>query len=296
MRRTAHLGGSPAARADRDPASGDGVMGTGIGGIGPGGKGTGPSGGTGTGIGGIGPGGTGSEAERRTRDARPSAHGCIGILPLEAFAASIREPPAEGKRTGTRHGQTVTLRKRILSSRRRIRRTSMHKAIAVVLALCGLAGTAAADPAYDAREVADFFAREMLGASRAICIGTVEECEARKAKAAAPFDLLVTFELGSDRLTGDAGANLDAFAAALADPRLAAARFTVEGHTDARGSDAFNLALSQRRASAVRDYLVARGVAAERLDPVGYGESRPRVPDPLDPGNRRVETRIAAVP
>ncbi|MEL7230919.1 MAG: OmpA family protein [Pseudomonadota bacterium] len=49
----------------------------------------------------------------------------------------------------------------------------------------------------------------------------------------------------------------------------------VGGHTDSRGSDDYNLDLSQRRASAVRQYLIERGVAPEGLTAVGYGETRP---------------------
>ena len=47
----------------------------------------------------------------------------------------------------------------------------------------------------------------------------------------------------------------------------------VSSHTDSRGSDASNLALSQRRADGIRDYLVAKGIAAERIVPKGYGET-----------------------
>lgn len=50
---------------------------------------------------------------------------------------------------------------------------------------------------------------------------------------------------------------------------------TVEGHTDDRGTREYNLALSERRARNVRDYLVALGVAPDRLDIVGYGKERP---------------------
>ena len=48
----------------------------------------------------------------------------------------------------------------------------------------------------------------------------------------------------------------------------------VQGHTDIRGSDAHNLDLSQRRADAVVAYLVKKGVAAERLQSKGYGETK----------------------
>jgi peptidoglycan-associated lipoprotein len=52
-------------------------------------------------------------------------------------------------------------------------------------------------------------------------------------------------------------------------------RVMVEGHCDERGTREYNLALGQRRASAVRDYLVAVGVAADRIETVSYGKERP---------------------
>ena len=51
-------------------------------------------------------------------------------------------------------------------------------------------------------------------------------------------------------------------------------RLSIEGYTCDIGTAEYNLALSERRASAVRDYLVARGVSADRLRTVGYGEER----------------------
>lgn len=49
----------------------------------------------------------------------------------------------------------------------------------------------------------------------------------------------------------------------------------IEGHCDERGTNAYNLALGDRRATATRDYLTARGVAAERITMISYGEERP---------------------
>jgi peptidoglycan-associated lipoprotein len=52
-------------------------------------------------------------------------------------------------------------------------------------------------------------------------------------------------------------------------------RFTVEGHCDERGSEEYNLALGDRRANAVKQYLVGQGIAESRLSSVSYGEERP---------------------
>ena len=66
---------------------------------------------------------------------------------------------------------------------------------------------------------------------------------------------------------------------------------TIEGHADERGSDEYNLKLSQRRADTVRAYLMAAGVAAERLKTTALGKSKPEVKaDNIDghAQNRRV--------
>lgn len=177
------------------------------------------------------------------------------------------------------------------------------KGIAILVSLGLLApGLAAAQtaPAYRSEQIIDHFTRggdRDLGATRGLCIGTASEC--RVEQPAPPteiggFDLVVTFELDSAELTPAAIANLDEFVAALSDPRLAGLPFAVEGHTDATGSLDYNLDLSRRRAESVVRHLSARGIPRDRLTVEGYGPNRPRTDDPYDPGNRRVETRIAA--
>ena len=105
------------------------------------------------------------------------------------------------------------------------------------------------------------------------------------------IDLDIRFRLGSAELTTSAMRQLDELAAALRAQALAEQRFRIAGHTDATGPAAYNLALSRRRAGAVKSYLVARhGIAAARLEIVGWGEER--LKDPLNPEsgvNRRVE-------
>jgi outer membrane protein OmpA-like peptidoglycan-associated protein len=60
----------------------------------------------------------------------------------------------------------------------------------------------------------------------------------------------------------------------------------IEGHTDSRGSDEYNRDLSERRAHALRDWLVSKGIAAERLTAVGKGESEPQTPEPPECKNK----------
>ncbi|MEM7089948.1 MAG: OmpA family protein [Pseudomonadota bacterium] len=72
-------------------------------------------------------------------------------------------------------------------------------------------------------------------------------------------------------------------------------RLEIGGHTDSDGSDAANRALSERRARAVNNYLVDRGIASERLITVGYGESQPVVSNDTADGKRR-NRRIEFVP
>ena len=72
-------------------------------------------------------------------------------------------------------------------------------------------------------------------------------------------------------------------------------RVRVGGHTDAISSAAYNLRLSQRRADAVRDFLIGYGVDADRLEAVGYGEGEPIASNETETGralNRRVEFTV----
>ena len=71
----------------------------------------------------------------------------------------------------------------------------------------------------------------------------------------------------------------------------------VQGHTDARGTDEYNMGLSERRAAIVADYLKAQGIAGARITTKGYGESAPAYTNDTDEGmaqNRRVEFLITA--
>jgi len=74
-----------------------------------------------------------------------------------------------------------------------------------------------------------------------------------------------------------------------------AARFMIEGHTDSDGSNALNQTLSENRAAAVKNYLIENGIAADRLESVGYGETKPIDTNKTAKGkanNRRVEVKL----
>ncbi len=67
---------------------------------------------------------------------------------------------------------------------------------------------------------------------------------------------------------------------------------TIEGHADERGTREYNLALGERRANSVKDYLIALGINAGRLTTISYGEERPAVPGSYEEAwnqNRRAE-------
>jgi peptidoglycan-associated lipoprotein len=83
----------------------------------------------------------------------------------------------------------------------------------------------------------------------------------------------VFFALDSSSLSAEARAILDRQAEWMG--KYGNTKVTIEGHADERGTREYNLALGERRATAVRNYLVAKGVAASRISTVSYGKERP---------------------
>lgn len=94
-----------------------------------------------------------------------------------------------------------------------------------------------------------------------------------KSKAMKPTSNSAYFAFDKSDLNAAGKATLDAYAAYLNDH--AGVSVTVEGNCDERGSREYNLALGQRRADSVKDYLVDQGVSASRIDTVSFGEERP---------------------
>lgn len=111
--------------------------------------------------------------------------------------------------------------------------------------------------------------------------------------AAPPAKLVLTgvnFDFDKSTLRSEDIAIIDRDVASL--DKWGNVNIEVAGHTDSRGRDEYNMKLSQRRAEAVRNYLVSKGIASDRLSARGYGESQPVADNATDEGrfqNRRVE-------
>jgi peptidoglycan-associated lipoprotein len=125
----------------------------------------------------------------------------------------------------------------------------------------------------------------VLAAALAIsaCARNADDAQASAAGAATPGsqqDFVVNvgdrvfFETDSTELTPQSRATLDKQAQWLTNYSQYS-QFTIEGHADERGTREYNIALGARRAQAVRDYLVSRGIQPQRMRTISYGKERP---------------------
>lgn len=109
------------------------------------------------------------------------------------------------------------------------------------------------------------------------------------------FDSGILFDVNKSELRPASMSEIDKMAAVLL--KYPDTNVLVEGHTDASGSDAINLPLSERRAQAVANETIAKGVVATRVSTHGYGSSQPIADNSTPEGkqaNRRVEVAIYA--
>lgn len=126
--------------------------------------------------------------------------------------------------------------------------------------------------------------------SRSLSLGDREKLETVAANKPA-IDLEMEFDLNSDVLRGDALATANKLGKVLSNPELRGQTFMIAGHTDAKGADALNQRLSERRAEAVKRYLVKNyQIPAKNLIGVGYGKGHLKnASDPFASENRRVQ-------
>jgi len=103
----------------------------------------------------------------------------------------------------------------------------------------------------------------------------------------------ITFETSSSVITADGVTVLEQAVTFLTEnPDV---QIAIEGHTDSQGGEASNQTLSEARANSVRDFLIGRGIAADRLEAAGFGEANPIAPNDTADGraqNRRIEFRL----
>ncbi|MFM6830921.1 MAG: OmpA family protein [Novosphingobium sp.] len=100
----------------------------------------------------------------------------------------------------------------------------------------------------------------------------------------------VYFDFDRTDISPEAAHVLDGAMAELA--KCGAVQISVEGHADAPGTREYNIAISERRAAGVKNYLLAKGLAQDRVSTVAYGEERPAViseNDGREPQNRRAQ-------
>lgn len=114
-----------------------------------------------------------------------------------------------------------------------------------------------------------------------------------------PLEATIPFAKGGSELDSTALAQIDDLLAS--DAVKAGGALILRGHSDAGGNDAVNLRVSRERAEAVRDYLIEKGVAANRIEVIAFGEQNPAEPNaradgqPSEAGreaNRRVEITV----
>ncbi len=128
-------------------------------------------------------------------------------------------------------------------------------------------------------------------AKMAIAKADISACQAKLNSAMT--DKTILFETNKANIKGSSFSLLKTMATVIAECRnkLPNAHIAVSGHTDSRGSDTYNLALSQRRADAVKKHLIGIGVSATIITSKGYGESQPVSSNDTDEGrtqNRRI--------
>ena len=133
------------------------------------------------------------------------------------------------------------------------------------------AARAAAAAAAAAKAAQD--AAAASGSATASGTGTATSQEQQRLEqAAAAYGNVFYFAFDSSNLTPEAIASLNAHIAALKNTN---SNIRLEGHTDERGTREYNLALGERRANSVRDYMVLNGIASYRIETISYGEERP---------------------
>lgn len=153
----------------------------------------------------------------------------------------------------------------------------------------GLSVGSKVEPAANAAE--DKFVQTIRGRSTRSLSSAEREEIATIVKDKPKIDLEINFDYNSAQINAKSLPSVHALGRALTNADLKGSTFVVAGHTDAAGSEAFNQDLSERRAEAIKRYLIDKyGVNGSDLVTVGYGKSKLKDPNrPLAEVNRRVQ-------
>ncbi len=166
-------------------------------------------------------------------------------------------------------------------------RTGFCRAFALVCATgVGVAFAEDVKKTYTSEDVVKFMIEERAKAEGRSVSCNGEDCAPKS------FDMLITFDLNSANLKPESKENLRKVADALRNKAFEHNSFRIEGFTDARGPDAYNMKLSKDRARAVENFLAENNVESSRMTAEGFGAKSPRDPDPFSAGNRRVELKL----
>lgn len=174
------------------------------------------------------------------------------------------------------------------------------KAALVASEAAGAQGAARLATSETARREADLRTADAIAAGKAADARTAAALAALATSKQEERGLVITlsgsvlFRSAESTLMPEATKRLDQVAAALLETKER--RLVVEGHTDSDGEDAYNQTLSQKRADAVRTYLISRGYSAGLITANGIGEGRPVAQNTSDEGkanNRRVEIVVS---
>lgn len=153
----------------------------------------------------------------------------------------------------------------------------------------GLSTGPQVDPAATAAE--GKFVQTIRGRSTRSLSATEREEIATIVKDKPKIDLEITFDYNSAQISAKSLPSVQALGRALSNADLRGSTFVVAGHTDAAGGEAYNQELSERRADAIKRYLVDKyGIGGTDLVTVGYGKSKLKDPNqPMAEANRRVQ-------
>lgn len=143
---------------------------------------------------------------------------------------------------------------------------------AAFLVACSSTDTKEADDAAAAAAAAEAAAAEAAREAERRAEAAAAASQRELEQAAMAAGTVFYFDFDSSTLKPSAQAALDAHIALL---RSNDRSVRLEGHTDERGTRDYNMALGERRANAVRDYMVVNGVASYRIETVSYGEEQP---------------------